>query len=197
MPCYAIEDLIPVVHPSAFVHPTAVLLGDVIVGANCYIGPNASLRGDFGRIIVGDGANVQDCCVMHSFPGKDCIVEEDGHIGHGAILHGCTIGRNALVGMHAVIMDNALIGAESLVGACSFVKSGLQCEPRSLLAGNPATVKRSLSDKEVAWKSAGTAEYQQLSRRCLDSHRPVEPLRDAQADRPRFTAGSHDLKNAT
>ena len=123
MPIYSIEDLIPVVDPSAYVHPTAVLIGDVIVGKDCYIGPNAILRGDFGRIIMHQGSNVQDTCVVHSFPNKDCVIEQDGHIGHGAILHGCHIGRNALVGMNAVIMDDAIIGAESLVGATAFVKS--------------------------------------------------------------------------
>ena len=141
MPCYAIEDLVPVVHPSSFVHPTAVLIGDVIVGENCYIGPNSALRGDFGRIIVGDGCNVQDTCVVHSFPNRDCIIESDGHIGHGAVLHGCKIGRNSLIGMNAVVMDNAVIGEESLVAATAFVKSGFQCSPRSLVIGSPALVK--------------------------------------------------------
>ena len=123
MPVYSLEGITPVVHPEAYAHETAVLIGDVIIGAGCYIGPNASLRGDFGRIIVEAGANVQDTCVMHSFPGKDCIVERDGHIGHGAVLHGCRIGANALVGMKAVVMDDAVIGESSIVGAtaiCSF-----------------------------------------------------------------------------
>ena len=196
MPCYAIEDLIPVVDPSAYVHPTAVLIGDVVVGAHCYVGPNASLRGDFGRVILERGCNLQDTCVMHSFPGKDCTVEIDGHIGHGAVLHGCRIGRNALVGMNAVIMDDAIIGAESLVAAAAFVKSAFECPPRSLVIGNPAQVKRSLDDKEVAWKSKGTAEYQQLATRCLDSLREVEPLSAPQSERPRFHASQHKTKGS-
>ena len=194
MPIYAIEDLIPVVDPSAYVHPTAVLIGDVIIGQDCYVGPNAVLRGDFGRIVLKQGSNVQDTCVMHSFPGKDCIIERDGHIGHGAVLHGCHIGRNALVGMNAVVMDGAIIGDESLVAATAFVKSGFECAPRSLLAGSPATVKRPLSEQEVAWKSNGTREYHHLTQRCHTSLKLAQPLAQEQPDRPRFNASSHQPK---
>jgi phenylacetic acid degradation protein len=140
------------------------------------------------------GSNVQDTCVVHSFPNKDCVIEQDGHIGHGAILHGCHIGRNALVGMNAVIMDDAIIGAESLVGATAFVKSAFQCPPRSLLAGSPATIKRQLSDQEVAWKSNGTLEYQNLSKRCHASLQLVEPLTQVQEHRPRFINSDHQPK---
>lgn len=196
MPSYAIENLIPVVAKSAYVHPTAVLIGDVIIADNCYVGPNAVLRGDFGRIVLEAGCNIQDTCVVHSFPGKDCVVEEDGHIGHGAVLHGCRIGRNALIGMNAVIMDEACIGAESIVGATAFVKSKFECPPRSLVVGNPATVKRSVSAEEVAWKTKGTREYQLLTRRCGDSLREVDPLPEAQADRPRFTDSGYQIKKA-
>ena len=194
MPIYAIDGLIPVVDTSAYVHPTAVLIGDVIVGTDCYIGPNAVLRGDFGRIVLNQGCNVQDTCVVHSFPNKDCVIEQDGHIGHGAILHGCHIGRNALVGMNSVIMDGAIIGAESLIAATAFVKSGFQCPPRSLLAGSPATIKRQLSDEEIAWKSNGTLEYQNLSKRCHKSLELVEPLTQVQADRPRFAGDEYQPK---
>lgn len=187
MPVYAIEDLIPAIDPTSYVHPSAVIIGDVIIAGNCYIGPNAVLRGDFGRIIVGAGANIQDTCIMHGFPEKDCIVDEDGHIGHGAVLHGCHIRRNALVGMNAVIMDNAVIGEESFVGAASFVKTGFHCEARSLVVGSPAAVKRTLREEEIDWKSRGTREYQQLARRSLDSLREIEPLTEPQPDRPRFT----------
>jgi phenylacetic acid degradation protein len=196
MPIYAIEDLIPVIDPSAYVHPTAVLIGDVIVGKDCYIGPNAVLRGDFGRIILNQGCNIQDTCVVHSFPNKDCIIEQDGHIGHGAILHGCHIGRNALVGMNAVVMDGAIIGDESLVAATAFVKTGFECPPRSLLAGSPATIKRQLSDQEVAWKSNGTLEYQHLTKRCHTSLQLVEPLTQVQQDRPRFNTSHHQPKQS-
>lgn len=196
MPIYAIEDLIPVVDPSAYVHPTAVLIGDVIIGQGCYVGPNAVLRGDFGRIVLKQGSNIQDTCVMHSFPGKDCVIERDGHIGHGAVLHGCHIGRNALVGMNAVVMDGAVIGDESLVAATAFVKSGFECAPRSLLAGSPASVKRPLSEQEVAWKSNGTVEYQHLTQRCHTSLQLVQPLAQVQPNRPRFNTSNHQPKNS-
>jgi len=195
MPIYAIEDLVPVIDPSSYIHPTAVIIGDVIIGPDCYIGPNAVLRGDFGRIILEQGCNVQDTCVVHSFPGKDCVIKQHGHIGHGAILHGCHIGRNALVGMNAVVMDDAIIGDESLVAATAFVKSGFECPPRSLLAGSPAQVKRELSEKEVAWKTSGTAEYQKLTLRCQDSMREVTPLTQVQAERPRYNS-DHQPKDS-
>ncbi len=182
---YSIDGIVPVVDPTAYVHPTAVLIGDVIVGPNCYIGPNACLRGDFGRLVIKKGANVQDTCVMHGFPGSDTIVEEDGHIGHGAVLHGCHIGRNALVGMNAVIMDNARIGESSIVAACAFVKADFECPPRSLMAGTPAKVIRELSDKEITWKGKGTAEYQDLAVRCLKTMERVAPLTEPEADRKR------------
>ena len=132
--------------------------------------------------------------MVHSFPNKDCVIEQDGHIGHGAILHGCHIGRNALVGMNAVIMDDAIIGDESLVAATAFVKSGFQCPPRSLLAGSPAIIKRQLSDQEVAWKSNGTLEYQTLTKRCHTSLQEVQPLTEVQQNRPRFNDSNHQPK---
>ncbi len=194
MPAYSLEGITPVVHPEAFVHETAVLIGDVIIGANCYIGPNASLRGDFGRIIVEDGANVQDTCVMHSFPGKDCVVERNGHIGHGAVLHGCRIGANAMVGMNAVVMDNALIGDSSIIGATAFVAAGFECPPGSLVVGAPASIKRSLSEEEINWKSRGTLEYQQLAQRCKASLKSTDALTSVEDDRARIKIGKYEFK---
>ena len=166
---YEINGVTPVVHPSAYVHPSAVLIGDVIVGARCYVGPAASLRGDFGRIEVRAGANIQDCCVMHGFPGTDTVVEEEGHIGHGAILHGCIVRRNALVGMNAVINDNAEVGESAIVAAMAFVKAGMIVPARSLVAGVPAKVVRPLTEQELAWKVEGTRSYQELTRRSLET----------------------------
>ena len=186
MPVYEIDGIIPVVHPSAYVHPTAVLIGDVIIGENCYIGPSASLRGDFGRLILKKGSNFQDGCIMHGFPGSDTIVEEDGHIGHGAILHGCIIGRNSLVGMNSTIMDGAIIAEDSLVAAMTFVKPGFTAPPRSMITGSPAVVKRQLSDDDIARKSRGTTEYQNLTRRCMETMRTVAPLREIDENRPRI-----------
>lgn len=138
MPFYQIDGITPVVSPESFVHPTAVIIGDVVIGKRVYIGPNASLRGDFGRLIIKDGANVQDNCVMHGFPQFDTIIEEDGHIGHGAILHGCHIKRNALIGMNSVVMDGAVVGENSIVGACAFIKADAQFPDNSLIIGTPA-----------------------------------------------------------
>lgn len=194
MPIYRLEGITPVVHPDAFVHETAVLIGDVLVGAGCYIGPHASLRGDFGRIVVERGANLQDTCVMHSFPGKDCIVERDGHIGHGAVLHGCKVGANAMVGMNAVVMDDALIGESSIVGAVAFVPANFVCPPRSLVLGVPAKIKRTLSEREIEWKTRGTLEYQQLALRCRATLERTEALPEAENDRRRIAVGEYEFK---
>jgi len=183
MPFYAIEDLIPVVDTTAFVHPTATLIGDAVVGPGCYVVPGASMRGDFGRVSLSKGANLQDNCVMHAFPGNEAHVEEDGHIGHCAVLHGCTIKRGALVGMNSVIMDGAIIGVESFVAAMSFVKAGFEVPPRSLIAGAPAKVVRQMSDKELAWKAKGTREYQELAQRSLTSLRECKPLTAMEVNR--------------
>ncbi|OIQ69225.1 2,3,4,5-tetrahydropyridine-2,6-dicarboxylate N-acetyltransferase [mine drainage metagenome] len=190
MPCYAIDDVVPVVDPSAYVHPSAVLIGDVIVGPGCYVGPCASLRGDFGRIVLHEGANLQDGCVMHGFPGHDTVVERNGHIGHGAVLHSCVVRADAMVGMNAVVMDDAEIGERAIVAACAFVPAGMRVPPRSLAAGLPAKVKRELSDDEIAWKLEGTRTYQDLARRCLRSMREVQPLAAPEAGRPALQAPS-------
>lgn len=184
--CFAIEDLIPVIDPTAYVHPAAVLIGDVIVGPRCYVGPAASLRGDFGRITLREGANVQDTCVIHGFPDSDTIIDIDGHIGHGAVIHGARIGPNAMVGMNAVVMDRSEIGESAIVGAMAFVREGTVIPPRSLALGVPARVVRQLTDREIDWKRSGTLQYQELAVRSLASQRPVEPLRAVQRDRPRY-----------
>jgi phenylacetic acid degradation protein len=189
--CYAIEDLIPVVDPTAYVHPRAVLIGDVIVGPRCYLGPAACLRGDFGRIVLGEGANVQDTCVIHGFPDIDTVIDTDGHIGHGSVIHGAHIGANVLVGMNAVVMDRSQIGESSFIGAMSFVREGTVIPPRSLALGVPARVVRPLTDEEIAWKRVGTREYQELAVRSLASQRPVEPLRAVQPDRPRYRGSAN------
>lgn len=186
MPCYEIDGLKPVIHPTAYVHPDAVLIGDVIVGARCYVAPLASLRGDFGRIVMEEGSNIQDSCVMHGFPGTDTVVGVDGHIGHGAILHGCQVGRNALIGMNAVVMDNAVIGESAIVAACAFVKAGMEVPPRTLVAGMPAKVVRELSGQEIAWKVDGTRTYQDLAVRSLATLKPCAPLAEMEPGRKRF-----------
>lgn len=186
MPCYAIDGIVPIVDSAAFVHPTAVLVGDVIIGPDCYIGPCASLRGDFGRIVLKAGANVQDTCVIHGFPGSDTVVEENGHVGHGAVLHGCVVRRDALVGMNAVVMDEAVVGEQSIIGACAFVPAGMQIAPRSLVLGIPAKVSRPLKDEEIALKLEGTLSYQRLVKRCIESMVEVTPLSAQEPERPKL-----------
>jgi phenylacetic acid degradation protein len=183
---YAIDGVVPVVDPSAYIHPSAVLIGDVIVGPGCYVGPCASLRGDFGRLILQAGVNVQDTCVVHSFPEHDTVIEENGHVGHGAVLHCCTVGRNALIGMNAVVMDNAVIGESAFVAACSFVKAGMIVPPRTLVAGTPAKVVRELSAQEMDWKVQGTGIYQNLTLRCLATMVETDALTAAESGRKRI-----------
>ena len=183
---YSIDGVVPVVDPTAFVHPSAVLIGDVIVGPGCYIGPAACLRGDFGHIEVRAGANIQDTCVLHGYPGLGTIVEEDGHVGHGAVLHGCRVERNGLVGMNAVVNDNAVVGDSAIVAAMAFVKAGMVIPPRTIASGVPAKVLRALTDTELAWKAEGTRQYQDLARRSLATMRAVAPLPAPESDRKRL-----------
>ena len=166
-PLYEFEEHRPVISPEAFVHPQAVLIGDVTIGDGCYIGPFASLRGDFGKITIGAGGNVQDCCVLHSYPEAETVVAEEGHIGHGAILHGCKVGRGALVGMKSVIMDGVEIGEFSIIAASSLLLFGSKIPPKSLVMGNPAKVTRELAQAEIDRKRSGTEDYQELARRSL------------------------------
>lgn len=186
MSCYSIDGITPVVDPSSYVHPSATLIGDVIIGPGCYVGPGAVLRGDFGRLILEQGANLQDTCVMHGFPGTDTVIEKNGHIGHGAVLHGCRISENALVGMNAVIMDGAVVGKSSIVAAMSFVKAGVVIPERSLAAGTPTKIIRTLSDEEIAWKESGTRDYQKLTRRCFESLQETTALTEVEENRPRI-----------
>ena len=186
MAVYSIDGLIPVVDESAFVHPQATLIGDVIVGPGCYVGPGASLRGDFGRIILGAGGNVQDCCVLHSFPEHETLLETNAHIGHAAVLHGCKVRRGALIGIGAILMDDVVVEEEAFVGAGSFVRAGFVVPRRTLVTGVPARVVRELKPEELAWKATGTREYQQLTVRCLASLKACTPLPAPEPDRPTF-----------
>jgi phenylacetic acid degradation protein len=190
MPCYSIDGLIPVVAPGAFVHPQAVLIGDVIVGERCYVGPCASLRGDFGRIVMGAGSNVQDSCILHSFPAKDTLLEEDAHVGHGAVLHGCIVRRGALIGIGAIVMDDAVIEEEAFVGAASFVRAGFVVPARTLVTGVPARIVRELKPEELAWKATGTREYQELAVRSLATLKECAPLSAPEPNRPRLSASA-------
>ncbi len=189
MPVYSFENFIPVVDPTAFVHPTAVLIGDVIIGPGVYVGPGASLRGDFGTVTLEEGSNIQDNCVMHSFPGAEARVEVNGHIGHGAILHGCLVKRNALVGMNAVVMDRAVVGEEAFVAAASFVKASFKIPARMLVAGIPAKIIRPLTAQEIEWKTQGTVEYQILAKQSRATLKECSPLAAVEANRPQRSGG--------
>jgi carbonic anhydrase/acetyltransferase-like protein (isoleucine patch superfamily) len=168
-------------------------MGDVIIGRCCYIGPCACLRGDIGRIIIGAGVNIQDTCVIHSFPGEDVILEENCHVGHGAILHGCTIGRNALIGMNSVVMDRAVIGENSFVAAMTFVPSGMSAGANMLVAGVPAKEIRPLKEEELRRKLEGTMLYQQLATRSIISMREAVPLESVEPDRRRVDIVGDDM----
>lgn len=182
---YSFKGHIPIIHESSFVHPLAAVTGNVIIGKNCYIGPGAAIRGDWGEIILEDGVNVQENCTIHMFPGKSIRLKESAHVGHGAVIHGAQLGRNCLIGMNSVIMDDAVIGDECIVGAMSFVKAETVFEPRQLIVGNPAKAIKEVSQEMIDWKTAGTKLYQQLPADCYKSLKEVEPLREIPADRPR------------
>ena len=174
---YQFNNFIPVIHKSSFVHPQAAVTGNVIIGKDCYIGPGAALRGDWGQIIIEDGCNVQENCTIHMFPGVTVLLKEGSHIGHGAIIHGATIGKNCLVGMNAVIMDNVQLGDESIVGALTFIKEGETIPDRSLVVGNPGKIIKQVSDEMLSWKTEGTKLYQQLPKECHNSLKICKPLR--------------------
>jgi carbonic anhydrase/acetyltransferase-like protein (isoleucine patch superfamily) len=183
---YEFDGFKPVVHESAYVHHNATVIGNVHLGQDVYVGPGAAIRGDWGEIVIEDGCNVQENCVIHMFPGVSLRLEEGAHIGHGAIIHGAHIGRNCLVGMNAVLMDEVILGAGSIVGALSFIKAQTKIPERSLVVGNPAKVIKEVSAEMLAWKTEGTALYQQLPAQCRQSLRPCEPLRAAEPDRPQM-----------
>ena len=185
---FAFEGLIPVIDPAAFVHPSATLIGDVIIGAGCFVGPGAVLRGDLGRLVMHAGSNVQDTCVLHTFPGGDVVIEQDGHVGHGAVLHGCRVGRNAMIGINAVVLDGVELGPESMVAAGAVVPAGFKVPERVLVAGIPAKILRQLDDADIARKSHGTRVYQDLAARSLRSLRRVEPLSAPEPNRARVPA---------
>ncbi|HET9057076.1 MAG TPA: transferase hexapeptide repeat family protein [Chitinophagaceae bacterium] len=181
---YEFKGFKPVIHESSFIHPLAAITGNVIIGKQCYVGPGAAIRGDWGQIIIEDGCNIQENCTIHMFPGITVLLKEGSHIGHGAIIHGATIGRNCLVGMNSVIMDNVVLGDECIVGALSFIKADEQFDRRSLIVGNPAKKIKGVSDEMINWKTDGTLLYQQLPKEMFESWKVCEPLRELDTNRP-------------
>ncbi len=188
MAIYEFNNFKPVVHKTAFIHPQAAVTGNVIIGANVYVGPGAAIRGDWGKIIIEAGCNVQENCTIHMFPGTTVTLKEGAHIGHGAIIHGGTIGKNCLIGMNSVVMDDVEMGDECIVGALCFVSAKMKIPKRSLLVGNPAKVVKEVSDDMIAWKTKGTQLYQRLPEECYASLKECEPLREEEDNRPEQTA---------
>ncbi len=185
---YEFNGFRPVIHETAFVHPQAAVTGNVTIGKNVYVGPGAAIRGDWGEIIIEDGCNVQENCTIHMFPGVTVRLMEAAHIGHGAIIHGATIGRNSLIGMNAVVMDNVEIGEECIVGALCFVPAEMKIPRRSLVVGNPGKIIREVSDEMIAWKTKGTELYQSLPKECFETLRACEPLREPPGERKQQAA---------
>ena len=192
---FEFNNYIPVVHPSSFVHPQATVTGNVIIGKDVYIGPGAALRGDWGEIIIEDGCNVQENCVMHMFPGITVLLKEGAHIGHGAIIHGATIGKNVLVGMNAVVMDNVIVGDNSIIGALCFVPEGMIIPERKIVVGNPAKIIKDVSDEMIEWKTNGTRLYQQLPAELYATLKPCDPLKEIPVNRPKQQEIYRNWKN--
>ena len=184
MAIYSFNGFVPVVKESSFIHPQASVIGNVLIGENVYVGPSAVIRGDWGQIIIEDGCNVQENCTIHMFPGTTVTLKKGAHIGHGAIIHGGTIGENCLIGMNSVVMDDVNMEAECIIGALSFVPAKMHLPKRSLAVGNPAKIVKEVSDEMIAWKTQGTALYQALPADCHATMKACEPLREIEVNRP-------------
>lgn len=184
MAIYEFNGFKPVIHESSFIHPLAAVTGNVIIGKDVYVGPGAAIRGDWGKIVIEDGCNVQENCTIHMFPGTTTILKKGAHIGHGAIIHGGVIGENCLIGMNSVVMDDVVMGDECIVGALTFVSAKMEIPSRSLLVGNPAKIIKQVSDEMIAWKTKGTQLYQALPKECYEGLKECEPLREEEPNRP-------------
>lgn len=180
---YSFNNYKPVIHPTAFIHPQAAVTGNVIIGKGVYIGPGAAIRGDWGKIVIKDGCNVQENCTIHMFPGVTVVLEEGAHVGHGAVIHGAHLGKNCLIGMNSVIMDNVEVGDECIIGALTFVPEGMEIPKRKVVVGNPAKIVKDVSDEMIAWKTKGTELYQQLPKELHETLQECEPLREEPEDR--------------
>lgn len=188
MAIYEFNGFKPVIHPSAYVHPLAAVTGNVHIGKDVYIAPGAAIRGDWGKIVIEDGCNVQENCTIHMFPGVTVTLKEGAHIGHGAIIHGATVGKNCLIGMNAVVMDNVIVGDECIIGALAFVPADTEIPPRKVVVGNPAKPVKDVSDKMIAWKTKGTQLYQALPSELHATLKECEALTEPEPDRPKQEA---------
>jgi carbonic anhydrase/acetyltransferase-like protein (isoleucine patch superfamily) len=181
---FEFDGFVPVIHESAFIHPQATITGNVIIGRDVYIGPGARIRGDWGGVVIEDGCNVQENCVVHMFPGVTVVLEQSAHVGHGAIIHGARVGRNCLIGMNAVLMDNVVIGEECIIGALCFIPAEMQIPRRKVVVGNPAKIVKDVSDDMIKWKTEGTQLYQSLPEQMRRTFNATEPLREVEPNRP-------------
>ena len=178
------REMTPVIDSASYVHPLALVIGHVTIGPDCYIGAGAVLRGDWGKIVLESGCNVQENAVLHMFPQGSVHLRMGAHIGHGAMIHGATIGEQCMVGMNAVVLDDVLLGSGSIVGALTMVKAQTIWEDRSLIVGNPAKCIGQVSDDMLAHKMEGTALYQQLPSDMKNYAAACEPVVDGDSDRP-------------
>ena len=182
---YEFNNYKPVIHESSFVHPLAAVTGNVIIGRDVYIGPGAALRGDWGQIIIKDGCNVQENCIIHMFPGVTATLHESAHVGHGAVIHGATIGKNVLVGMNSVVMDNVVIGDNCIIGALTFIPEGMIIPQKKIVVGNPAKIVKDATDEMLEWKTKGTELYQKLPSELFATLKECDPLREVEKNRPK------------
>ena len=180
MPAYRYVDKDPRVDPAAFVAPDAAVVGDVTIGPRASVWFNAVIRGDSSSVRVGARTNVQDGAVLHTDPGKPCVIGEDCTIGHRAIVHGCTVGNGCLIGMGAVVLSGSVIGDESLVAAGALVPEGKEFPARSLVMGAPARLVRELSTADVdRMVRPGARNYLRYAKGYANlgsrSSKPIEP----------------------
>jgi carbonic anhydrase/acetyltransferase-like protein (isoleucine patch superfamily) len=147
------------VHPTAFIAPGAVVVGDVTLGEQASVWFNATLRGDVEALRVGPRSNIQEGCILHADPGYPTVIGADVTVGHGAVVHGARVGDNCIVGIRAVLLNGSVVGENSIVGACALLTEGKVYPPNSLILGMPARVVRELTAEEVAAHHASAARY--------------------------------------
>ena len=172
---YQFKNFIPTIDSSSYIHPQANVTGNVEIGKNVYVGPGAVIRGDWGKIVIENGCNIQENCVIHMFPGTTVYISEEAHLGHGCTIHGAKIGRNSMIGINAVILDDAEIGNECIVGALTLVKSEMKVPNRKIIVGNPGKIIKDVSDEMLIWKTEGTKLYQKLPKNCFETLKECEP----------------------
>ena len=174
MPIYALDSLVPQIHPDAYVHPDAVVIGDVRIGAQSSIWPGAVLRADFGQIIIGERTSIQDGTILHTTQEWSTVIGDDCVVGHNAHLEGCTVENRCLVGSGSVVLNRAIIGSGSLVGAMALVPEGLHVPEDCLALGNPARLKPMDTEKYAQWIDSGVRKYTNNAKRYRGALRRID-----------------------